>query len=232
MGLWSFICDCASSVVDLVCSVGSAICSGLSAALSALATPIATVLGLALGSETFKLCVQIIGTIARILGLVGNDTKTDELGARAIEHSEISVDSCGSYAAYIKALEEAEFDEEKYRQKDSRYHAQALLVGAGIEVEAIAEKYDTLYIPAEFYGVAAKGNLNGEQTKQLLDIMAENNVEDAGCFRDYLNQAEMDEAQADKMEKTMSDFEAKSGVSMEQILDNIEDYNEKRQENM
>lgn len=216
MGFFSSIC----SGISAVCSSIGSIISTVAPALSVIAKPVLEIAKV-VAEVVIGAVVQIVDGVAKALGLVPEEIESpDELGERALQHPEMKPEDYDSYGDYIKALEKADFDQEKFDNLSPDQRKAALAVGCGIEAKAISEKME-MNIPMDFWITSAKGKMNANDVCGLLNSMKENGFTDAGVFAQY-TQGTLSPEGEQKLGPALADYEAKGGKSIDSIQSDID----------
>lgn len=215
MGLLGFLGDCVSGICSAVGSACSAVGSALAGGLSMIAdglTGIASVIGdgiksicEALGSEGLALVgciamsilipgfglpeiltlIQIIGEIAKILGVNEGEDSPEELGMKA-EIAEKKPEDFDSIEQYIKYLnEEIELEKGSVEKLSELEKAKYGALGAGLNVKLIEEKYDIALSP-DFLRDVTMMKLTGEEIAQFISTFKENGMTKMQDMTDYL----------------------------------------------
>lgn len=146
MGIFSFLSDCATTIVSEIKSVASGITSALASVGSSLGTAIKT-LGPVLGKwaghigmaiQVISVCVDIV---AKITGLLRQNETVAEIGERALQAEEkgITLKSCNNdYNAYMNRLREFNLDPHK---AEMRSETDKLLAGSAVLEKGIEDMY-------------------------------------------------------------------------------------------
>lgn len=149
------------TVIGGVCSVARAACS--------------IVKGLGgLTLQGLKLVVNALVGVAKALGLIKPETKTEDLGDKAIQAEEAGIkpENFDTYEEYVKAIEEFEVDPEKSKHiSEEQKSMKAAEVSSGL----ILEKMPDISLPA----VITLGNdfsdvMNADKMAAMLSTIGSN----------------------------------------------------------
>lgn len=171
MGIFSaiggFISGCVGAVANVCSSIGGAVASGISVLVATIAPHLATI-------------VQIVTTIAQVLGILNKDDNPEDLGEamRKSDKKPEDFDSINDYIAHLR--EEIKsgkivLDEDK---TDLQKNIDTAL-GAGLSIKAIDEKYNLQTSP-EFWVFGAKkfekGKLNTDEIHSMLKTASDKKI--------------------------------------------------------
>ena len=195
MGLFgaigSFICSCASGIVSGITSIARGVASFAKSAVSVIGSAIGSKaaafmglvssiasgpLGPILGPLIEQLIViaveKVIEILAKEMGIIGEEDKTEELGYRIEEaenHPEWkqreSFASTEEYYAYLGEQVPAESINYKLMRDKKPYYA---MLGMMAEVKALEEKL-RVELPAEFLLEAGKSRMTPEEIRAFAD---------------------------------------------------------------
>lgn len=231
MGLFSFIGSCISAVGSFfsgACKAASSIISKipvLGPVMGPITNPILDI-AIKVGKAIFEGIVRIVSEVAKILGIIPEKTEPDELGERARQNPNIKREDFESTDAFIKALQEAPFDEAKFEEIKKNNPAELMAdtaIGLGIEQKAIEEKVK-MAVPMEFFEAGFKGGMSPENMKTVLTAMSNSGLRDAGVFATYLAGGTLSSANNEKLQAAFAENEKNGGMPISQIETNVNNY--------
>ena len=173
MGFWSSLGSVCSSVCSAVSSVASSIGSGLASAAKGL---------LSVAGSYFSPMVNIISSVAQMLGVCNKEDSPEDLGRRAVESNKKpeDFDSTEQYIEHLK--NDIQIDQEKMKTETDIDKMAYTAIGAGIEVKGISEKKG-FEIPLETWATFAK--LGMEDKEQEVNALLDDFKSDVGKLTDY-----------------------------------------------
>ncbi len=197
MGLWDAICSGISSIASAVCSgiksVGSAIVKFAGSAISAVGQmiggkaagflglvgglvsgPLGGILGPIIGQLIIKVVVKVVEKLAKMLGIIKEEDKTEELGYRIEEaNKEENKDwkqkedfsSLAEYYAYLKEQVPDEMINHKELKRNHDYYS---ILGMSAETAAIEEELN-IAIPPTFLFEVGRSRMEPNEIRAIAD---------------------------------------------------------------
>lgn len=170
-----------------------AIISAVSSAILVVSSVVSTV-GKALVTGATKLLevagkhldtiVNVIETIGKLINVIAQDDKIDEIGAKAMQ-SEKKPEDFDKISEYIDHLKnEVELDIDKFDNATMEDKLARKAIGATIVSKGIEEKKDTS-IPMEFWKEVSKQGMSNKEIERTIDLFKENKEENK--FSEYMN---------------------------------------------
>ena len=202
------------SVVSSVVSVVSSVVSTVGKAVVTGATKLLEVAG-----KHLDAIVNVIETIGKILDVIAQDDKIDELGAKAIE-SEKKPEDFDKISEYIEHLKnEIELDMDKFDNASIEDKLARKAIGATIVSKGIEEKKETT-IPMEFWKEVSKQGMSNKEIDRTIDLFKESKEENK--FSEYMN-GELDFKDEVKVGKMIIEMyrELEPNMTIEQIEDKV-----------
>ena len=169
--IMSAVSSAVSVVSSVVSTVGKAVVIGATKLLEVAGNHLDTI-------------VNVIETIGKILDVIAQGDKIDELGAKAIQ-SEKKPEDFDKISEYIEHLKnEIELDMDKFDNANMEDKFARKAIGATIVSKGIEEKKETS-IPMEFWKEVAKQGMNSTEIDRVIDLFKENKEDNK--FSEYMN---------------------------------------------
>ena len=196
MGLWSGICDFASSTVSAVCSVVKNAVIPVARALAPVLTKVPGAIGV---------IARVATMVFAVLDIFKPDEGVEEVGDRAIQAEEAGInrDRFENHDEYMEALRDFDLDPQRSEEITAD---EKLVVGLAIGGLGLEEKYKVnMEGMAQVWGLVAKNPtyFNADRIQALV----EKGVDMKAVADNF--QGKLGPTQSDNLEKTLLDIDRK-----------------------
>ena len=161
-------------IIGAISAVGAALTAAVSTAGPALMSMAANMKTLILGGGSLGLSdvlfiVKSIMKIAKILGIINDETPSEELGAKAIlaEMQPEDFEDTQKYIEYLK--DEVDLDKDKLKNKSEEEILVYKVLGSGIALKGVEESIGVTFSPI-FLEAASKSNLSSNEILNIAKV--------------------------------------------------------------
>ncbi|MEG2364071.1 MAG: hypothetical protein RR942_08800 [Romboutsia sp.] len=179
-GLCTLGATAINTIGTAISTVGAAVVVGAKALIPALKTVGAVI------DIVCKVC-SIVLEIAHKLGLVEQDEKIEEIGAKTLQEDtrgRLDGESASEYMEYLR--NEVELDREKFEKMKDEDKVACSALGTRLVADSIEEKL-SFELPSKAILAAGFADINSQELKSIIDNFKKNDIKSLDIFDKYLS---------------------------------------------
>ncbi|MGL4731723.1 MAG: hypothetical protein ACRCW0_09075 [Clostridium sp.] len=179
-GLGALAASAISTIGTAISTVGAAVVTGAKALIPELKTAMVVI------DVVCKVC-SIVSEIAHKLGLVEQDEKIEEIGAKTLQEDtrgRLDGESASEYMEYLR--NEVELDREKFEKMKDEDKIACSTLGTRLVADSIEEKL-SFELPSKALLAAGFANTDSQELKSIIDNFKKNNINSLDKFDKYLS---------------------------------------------
>lgn len=207
-----------SGAVATVAGVFKGAVSLLGTVVPALTATISPVLGLA--AKALAGASALAHTIAQFCGVTPPNVTQEELGARAVQNSNLKPENFDSHCDFINALCAAPFDRKAFEASTQEQKDAYRIAGFGIESVAVGEKLGIATNP-QFYAACARAGIkDGAGGVQLINSLKSNGIHDTSAFTEYVEHGDSELSVG--LANASTEFSSNGGQDFNEMRSNVQ----------